>query len=217
MQRKKRKIKPLIIIFNEGETEQVYAQLLAKHFSERAIIKIYPHTGIYPTPQAVFANEARFKNNIDATDEIWLFFDVEHEAKTDWKVLKKMLDKLSNLRKSKIVVRLLMTTACIEYWLLLHYENVAPLIATVGDKCKITNRLKQYIPNYQKGKLECLQKIFVQYQKAVLNGAIVFKSLESELVNRNISGNDGEINKYLYNCGLTFTTVHKAIEFLEKL
>ena len=84
-------------------------------------------------------------------------------------------------------------------------------------KRKITNRLKQYIPNYQKGKLECLQKIFVQYKKAVLNGAKVFKSLESELVNRNISGNDGEINKYLYNCGLTFTTVHKAIEFLEKL
>lgn len=52
-----------------------------------------------------------------------------------------------------------MTTGCIEYWLMLHYEMYAPPIQTVADKARVINRLFSKEPLYKKGDSAITAKI----------------------------------------------------------
>lgn len=146
-----RKIKPLIYVFWEGESEQAYAKFLKKIFEHVAIIKPYNVAGLFSAAVNAFNNNPRYRNNTDATDEIWFFFDTELDKANQWKANYKMINKLRKLRKTHIKVRLLMTTACLEYWLLLHYEKSAPAIATPEDKKHILEKVKLHLPLYKKG------------------------------------------------------------------
>ena len=42
-----------------------------------------------------------------------------------------------------------MTSACIEYWLLLHYELYNPSVQTVAEKKQIMNKLLKFEADYE--------------------------------------------------------------------
>ena len=138
MARQTRKAKPLIYVFCEGESEQAYTKYLKNLFASTAVIKYVPQTGLFQEAKDKFDKEARYRDSADVTDEIWFFFDVEDSDAGQWDKRLKIMKFLRKLRKNpKIRVRLLMTTACIEYWLLLHYKLTAPPIHTVAEKERI--------------------------------------------------------------------------------
>ena len=73
MARKVKPAKPLIYVFCEGESEQVYTDHLKKIFSEVAVLKRSPDTGLFEEAEANFSKSPKYKNSIDVTDEIWFF------------------------------------------------------------------------------------------------------------------------------------------------
>ena len=210
-----RKIKPLIYVFWEGESEQAYSKYLKKIFEEVAIIKPYNATGLFSVAINVFNNNPRYRNNKDATDEIWFFFDTEVDKADQWKANQQIIKKLRKLRKTHIRVRLLMTTACLEYWLLLHYERCAPAIVSPEDKKRILDKVKSRLPLYKKGDEESTFKIAERYETAVTNGKWTLQQLVKEGI-PSIEDRD-ERNAWLFAGKYTFTTVHEAIEYLKEL
>ncbi|WP_378957077.1 RloB domain-containing protein [Pelosinus sp. sgz500959] len=210
-----RKIKPVIYVFWEGESEQVYSKYLKKEFEDVAVIKTYTSAGLFDIAVSVFANNPKYKNNTDATDEIWFFFDTELDHASQWKANYKAINKLRKLRKTRIVVRLLMTTACLEYWLLLHYERCAPAIASPEDKKRILDKVKQHMPLYKKGDERATAMIAEQYQTATINGKWTLQQLVA--VGMPTIEDKDERNAWLFEGKYTFTTVHEAIEYLKTL
>ena len=109
-----------------------------------------------------------------------------------------------------------MTTGCIEYWLLLHYEErYAPPIQTVAEKQRIIDHLLSKEPNYQKGDVAVTAKIAKNYPTAVINA----KQTVFNLLPQGLPGleDTDERNRWLCQKCLTFSTVYEAIDFLTSL
>ncbi|MCI9166458.1 MAG: RloB domain-containing protein [Oscillospiraceae bacterium] len=214
MARQTRKTKPLIYVFCEGESEQAYTKFLKKHFADTAVIKCVPQTGLFQEAKDKFDKEAKYRDNADVTDEIWFFFDVEESDIGKWDQRLKVIKYLRRLKKKPgIRVRLLMTTACIEYWLLLHYEMTAPPIQTVADKARMLKKLQEYAPAYVKGDQTVTARIAQNYQTAIQHGTQTLDDLLADgLPDREDSD---ERNGWLCRSHKTFTTVQEAIQFLE--
>ena len=127
-----------------------------------------------------------------------------------------IIKRLRNLRKKpNIKVRLLVTTGCIEYWLMLHYQMFIPPIQTVAEKEKILEELKKKEPTYEKGDSVATAKIAANYQTATKNAPkTVSRLLEEGLPE---IGDTDKRNEWLCTHSVTFSTVYEAIEFLESL
>lgn len=208
-----RNIKPLIYIFCEGESEIEYGKCLKEQFSDVAVI-MKPVKGLFSEAESKFRKEARYRNKIEVTDEIWFFFDVDHEQTGSWDTNQKIIRTLRKLRKHpNIRIRLLMTTGCVEYWYLLHYEKIRPSIQSVAEKERVMTLLKRYSPAYAKGDPVTTTEIAKRMETAVRNGAWALRSVEGLPT---LEDNDIR-SQWLYQCGLTFTTVQEAIEFLKTL
>ena len=118
-----RKIKPLIYVFCEGESEIEYTKYLKEKFEDVAVIQ-KPVKGLFEVADKKFKKDAKYRNNAEVTDEIWFFFDVDDGQTGSWDRIQKIVSTLKKLRKKpNIRVRLLMTTGCVEFWFLLHYKN----------------------------------------------------------------------------------------------
>ena len=216
MARKLRKTKPLIFIFCEGESEQAYANFLKHHFSDVASIQYPTATGLFDMARSIFKNNPKYRNNAEVTDEIWFFFDLEEVDRGKWKERFNVVEKLRKLRsKPGIRVRLLMTTACVEYWFMLHYQMFAPALSTVADKERVRHMLEQRVPGYKKGDQASTNKIAERYPLAVKNGAQTLHDLLGEGL-PTLEDTD-ERNRWLCESSKTFTTVHEAILYLESL
>lgn len=216
MPRQLRKTKPLIYVFCEGESEQAYTDFLKKKFSDVAVIKRPGATGIFEEADSLFQKNKKYKDSAEITDEIWFFFDVETKDVGKWESRYKIIKRLRKLRrKPEIRVRLLMTTACIEYWLMLHYKLAAPTIKTVAEKERIMAEVLKHEPLYEKGDYESTARIASNYQTAVANATQTVKNL----LQQGLPGleDTDERNKWLYRNCLTFSTVYEAIDFLESL
>lgn len=152
MPRPTKKSKPYIVVFCEGESEQVYTDFLRKEFKDVASIKRPSSTGLFEEADSIFQKDKAYQGYAEVTDEIWFFFDVETKDIGSWDARMKIIKRLRSLRKRPgIKVRLLMTTGCIEYWLMLHYDMYAPSIQTVAEKQRVMDRLLAKEPNYRKG------------------------------------------------------------------
>ena len=164
-----------------------------------------------------FDKEPKYRNYAEVTDEIWFFFDVEADDCGKWDERWKIIETLRGLReKPNVHVRLLMTTACIEYWLMLHYKMMIPTsLTTVEDKERMRHQLIEIVPNYQKGDETAIRKIAAEYPKAVERGGRVLAALLDDGL-PSLDDTD-ERNRWLCQCGKTFTTVQEAIVFLESL
>lgn len=214
MPRKVKSAKPLIYVFCEGESEQAYTDYLKKTFSDVAVLKMPPDTGLFEEAEAKFSKSPKYKNSIDVTDEIWFFYDVEEKDIPKWNDRFTIIKKLRKLRKKQgIRVRLLMTSGCIEYWFMLHYKYYTPKLITVPEKEKVINEVKKLIPTYVKGNSAATEKIAVNYQKAVENSKKTVKALLPD----GLPGiDDTDVrNQWLNTKSVTFSNVYEAIEFLQ--
>lgn len=166
MPRRVKKEKPYIVVFCEGESEQAYIDFLKKEFRDVASIKRPSATGLFEVADDKFKKDKKYRDYTEVTDEIWFFFDVETKDISTWDARIKIIKKLRSLRKKpNIRVRLLMTTGCIEYWLMLHYEMYTPPIQTVAQKERVMDRLLTKAPNYRKGNADEMAKIAQEYPR----------------------------------------------------
>ena len=210
-----RRIKPLIYVFWEGESEQVYTKYLKFAFEDVAVIRFPSNSGLFVEAVNMFKNNPKYRNSAEVTDEIWFFFDTELEKAVHWGKSYKIIKKLRKLRKPRIRVRLLMTTACLEYWLLLHYERTAPAIASPADKERMKDLVKRKVPLYKKGDYDAICEIAKNYETAIVNGKWTLVSLVDDGL-PTLEDTDDR-NCWLYQGTHTFTTVQEAIEFLRTL
>lgn len=208
--------KPLIYVFCEGESEQAYTDFLKKKFSDVAVIKRPSSTGLFDEADNRFKKDPKYRNSAEVTDEIWFFYDVETKDRDNWNKWMKIIKQLRSLRrKPNIRVRLLMTTGCIEYWLMLHFKMFAPPLLSVADKERMLAEVISREPTYEKGNYPATARIAEKYPTAVVNAAKTVKNLLPE----GLPGLDDtdERNRWLHTSTKTFSTVYEAIEYLEAL
>ena len=111
MPRPTKKSKPYIVVFCEGESEQVYTDFLRKEFKDVASIKRPSSTGLFEAADSKFQKDKAYQGYAEVTDEIWFFFHVETKDIGSWDARMKIIKRLRSLRKRpEIKVRLLMTT-----------------------------------------------------------------------------------------------------------
>lgn len=216
MPRPTRRKKPYIIVFCEGESEQAYTDFLKKEFKDVASIKRPSSTGLFEKADSKFKKDKSYRNYAEVTDEIWFFFDVETKDIDSWDARMRIIKRLRTLRKKPgIKVRLLMTTGCIEYWFMLHYEMYTPPIQTVAEKQQVMDRLLAKEPNYQKGEATITAKIAQNYPTAITNA----RRTVSYLLQQGLPGleDTDERNRWLCQKCLTFSNVYEAIDYLTGL
>ena len=86
MPRQVKRIKPLIYVFYEGESEQQYIDYLKSCFSDVAVIKRCSKrasTNLFADTKSRFEKDKKYRDVAEATDEIWFFFDVESKDRAD--------------------------------------------------------------------------------------------------------------------------------------
>lgn len=144
--------KTIIRVFCEGESEQAYTEFLKQKFSDVAVIKYPKEAGLFDRAADRFKKDPSYRDYTDEIDEVWFFFDVETKDIDKWDERYRIISWLRKLRKdTNIRVRLLMTTGCIEYWLMLHCRYYRPSLQTVAEKEKVIAELKVEEPLYKKG------------------------------------------------------------------
>lgn len=216
MPRRTKPVKPYIVVFCEGESEQVYMDFLKKEFQDVASIKRSKSKGLFDEADSKFKKDKSYRDYAEVTDEIWFFFDVESKDVSALDNRLKIVKHLRSLRKKTgIRVRLLMTTGCIEYWLMLHYEMFAPSIRTDAEKKHVLEKLQAREPNYKKGDAEVIAKIAQKHPTAVENA----RRTVSNLLQNGLPGleDTDERNRWLCQNCFTFSTVYEAIDFLTNL
>ena len=216
MARKFKKSKVSICVFCEGESEQAYTDFLKSKFCDVAVFKRPSSPGLFDDADNRFKKDPGYRNYVDAIDEIWFFFDVEEKDIGNWTNRLEIIKRLRKLRKDpKIRVRLLMTTGCIEYWLMLHYEFSVPPIQTVAEKKRVMERLLTKVPNYRKGDADVTAEIAQNYRTAVVNA----RQTVENLLNHGLPSlaDTDERNRWLCQKCLTFSNVYEAIDFLTSL
>lgn len=82
--------------------------------------------------------------------------------------------------KGKPSIRLLMTTGCVEYWFLLHFEKTRPPLLTVPQKEAVQRQLGSYLKDYKKGDKDALMPLFAHTQTACKNGAWTLEQLRQD-------------------------------------
>ena len=208
--------KTIIRVFCEGESEQAYTEFLKQKFSDVAVINYPKETGLFDRAKDRFDKDPLYREYKDVIDEVWFFFDIETKDIDKWDARYGIIKYLRKLRKDKnIRVRLLMTTGCIEYWLMLHRRYYVPSLQTVAEKERVIADIKAEEFSYEKGNKEIIAKIAKDYPVAVNNAKRTMKRLLDEGM-PGLEDTD-ERNRWLQRKCLTFSNVYEAIEFLEGL
>lgn len=216
MPRPVRHEKKYIVVFCEGESEQAYMSFLKNEFGDVVKFRWPKSPGLFEEADNKFKKDKNYRNYTEVTDEIWFFFDVEAKDIGSWDARMKIIKWLRSLRKKPgIKVRLLMTTGCIEYWLMLHYEMYVPSIQTVAEKADVMKRLISIEPYYQKGDVAVTAKIAQHYPTAVDHARQTVKNLLQQGLP--CMKDTDERNRWLCQKCLTFSNVYEAIEFLKNL
>ena len=216
MARKLKKSKVSICVFCEGESEQAYTDFLKSKFQDVAVFKRPSSTGLFDEADNRFKKDPKYRDYADVIDEIWFFFDVEEKDIDNWGKRLEIIKRLRRLRKKpQIRVRLLMTTGCIEYWLMLHYRLFAPPVLTVPEKEQMLRQVIKEEPTYKKGNYIATARIAQHYPTAVKNAGIVLQNLLKEGM-PGLEDTDERNLCLCKNCR-TFSTVQEAVSFLESL
>lgn len=216
MARKLKKSKVSICVFCEGESEQAYTDFLKSKFQDVAVFKRPSSTGLFEEADNRFKKDPKYRDYSDVFDEIWFFFDVEEKDVDNLSKRLEIIKRLRHLRKKpQIRVRLLMTTGCIEYWLMLHYRLFAPPVLTVPEKEQMLRQVIKEEPTYKKGNYIATARIAQHYPTAVKNAGIVLQNLLKE----GMPGLEDTDERNLWLCKncRTFSTVQEAVSFLESL
>ncbi len=204
---------PYIVVFWEGESEELYMKYMKREFRSYANLTVNKQRGIFQAAnKAILKEKGVFFSDRKEIDEVWFVFDTEPDLRGKWEEYEKIVRALKKIQK-ELRVRLLMTKGCIEYYFLLHFQKCRPTILTPTDKEQILKSLvANYVPNYQKGDADSIDKIAAQYTTAVING---HWSLEQAISEIGIVSE--ERDRQLFMTDSTFTTVQEGIEFLIEL
>lgn len=212
-----RKAKKVIRVFCEGQSEQAYTEYLKRTFSDVAVLDYPKETGLFEEAEHRFKKDVRYRDNADVIDEVWFFFDVETKDIDKWQRRLAIIRSLRKLRKNPpLNVRLLMTTGCIEYWLMLHYKKYCPpSILTPTEKDRVMADLLEQEPHYKKGDYASTARIAAHHLRASENASDGFRRLLDEGM-PGLEDTD-ERNHWLCRNCFTFSTVFEAIDFLKSL
>lgn len=214
--RRYRRAKPFVYVFCEGPSEQTYISYIKERFQDVCVIK-KPFKGNFQQALDKLTKDPRCLQEISEVDEVWFFFDAEHDKADEWATDKKIINRIARMRKKPgIKVRLLMTTGCVEYWFLLHYRQCAPQIYTPEDKERVLDLLREYQSDYAKGDPQSTRSIAENYETAIANGQWTLKRL-ADSGDMPDFADETERNAWLFRGEVTFTTVHEAIECLKSL
>ena len=206
--------KTIIRVFCEGETEQAYTEFLKNEFNDVAIIKYPNKTGLFDEANNRFTKDPHYRDYAEVIDEVWFFFDVETKDIGLWDERLKIIKKLRKLRQNpNIKIRLLMTTGCIEYWLMLHYKKYSPKLQTEAEKARVINEVIKIEPTYKKGDYPSTAKIAENFPNALSNAKWTLENLLADGL-PGIEDSD-ERNQWLCKNCYTFSNVFEAIEFLQ--
>ncbi len=209
-----RERKPDIIVFWEGESEEVYMRFMRNEFHEYLNLTVNPQKGVFEAAKKAFSTSGIYSDDIALVDEIWFVFDTELELRNKWNEYSKIIHHLRK-KCQNADIRLLMTKGCIEYYFMLHYEKLAPQIITSADKERILDELKKrHSANYKKGDTVSINEIAKHYPTVIENGNWSLKRIEDEL--EGITDNEERYHK-LFITDQTFSNVHEGIEYLDNL
>lgn len=84
MPRRTKSAKPYIVVFCEGESEQVYVDFLRKNFRDAASIKRAKAAGLFEEAYSKFKKDKSHRDYAEVTDESCFFFDAETEDIPAW-------------------------------------------------------------------------------------------------------------------------------------
>jgi len=220
MARRIKRVQPkkVIYVFWEGESEQAYSSFLKREFEDRASLHLHHEKVLFYGAKA-YARSASFKSIIQELDEIWFFFDKELEMSEKWDEYMNCLKELKKIQgqRTSVRVRLLMTSCCIEYWLLLHFRRTAPALALPSDKERMLTELRKEEADYQKGDYASTARIASRYLEATANGAWTLERLIPEGIPSTGTNSTQNRDHWLFQNQYTFTTVHEAVQFLQDL
>lgn len=155
---------------------------------------------------------SELNRNWDEINEIWFFFDIDPDSIMDgrlasWKSLEDVIRKIGARSGKRIKVRILMTTGCIEYWFLLHFERTQPAMDGQPFKEKMIRRLRTYVPQYTKAGTETIIRFADEKMEgAIRNGRNVMQAL----VNKE-QWAQTEMYRQLYTSGATFSTIFETL------
>lgn len=90
------------------------------------------------------------KNIGNAFDEVYCVFDKDRHTN-----YQEAINELKNSR-DKNIFHAITSVPCFEYWLLLHFEYTTKPFSTPAE---VINHLKQYLPDYEKGKCDILKDL----------------------------------------------------------
>ena len=211
---KNRQRNPYIIIFWEGESEEQYLKFLKNRFHDKANLTINKKKGIFDAAKKAFSSKGEFVDDLLDVDEIWFVFDTETDMRPGWKENYKIIKTLRKKCKNASI-KLYMTKGCIEYFFLLHYEKMRPLIISPADKEKVRKKLELvHCPGYKKGDKETTWKIAEHYETAIENGEWSLKQIKSEWEQ---ASDEDDRMRILYFTDSTFTNAHEAVQYLSNL
>ena len=137
----KRRYKKLFIVAVEGiKTEQQYFNFIENLQSQFKLRCITVKKKSAPVYILKAMKRHLRENEIKSTDEAWIVVD-----KDNWH--DEQLNQLNNWAKTDNNFGFALSNPKFEYWLLLHFEDGTG----IGTSKDCTDRLKRYMPNYDKG------------------------------------------------------------------
>lgn len=211
-----RKQRPYIVVFWEGESEEVYLKFLKQEFRRETEINVSKQKGLFDQAIKIFGPKGELKDSDvrKMVDEIWFIFDTEKDLKGKWNEYEEKIGILKK-RAKNAQIKLLMTKGCIEYYFLLHFEKSAPTIILPVDKDKVEEKLKnKYCSDYKKGDKKSTYRIAKNYIRAIENSKWSLKRIEAEIVDLKESR---ERNRKLFVSDSTFSNAHEGVEYLLRL
>ena len=93
---KERLRNPYIVVFWEGESEEVYMKYMEREFRDCAKIQVNKKRGLFHAAEKVFSTKGELYNVRDVIDEIWFVFDTENDLRGKWS-LKQIQNEVGEL------------------------------------------------------------------------------------------------------------------------
>jgi hypothetical protein len=156
---------PAILIICEGqETEPNYlGGYCDAHGINRANVTIVPGDGDTDAVRLVRKAHRRFAVDRDF-DAVFVVCDCAGEELINARAL--AAKSLMNASRQTISVKLVVSNPCFEYWLLLHFEYLAPAFLTPAE---VLNLLRRHVTDYHKADRSIFAKVGIGLERALGN------------------------------------------------
>lgn len=189
-----------VLIVCEGEkTEPNYFEALKDHLAlNSANIYVTGECGSSPVSIVGYAMQ-RYRDEQragDSFDKVFCVFDRDTHN-----TYQRALDKIATAKPKDTFVAIT-SVPCFEYWLLLHFEYTTAPFHAAGTKSagdRVVDKLRKYIPDYQKGDGSVFAQLIDQLPRAKAHAS-------KALIDADANNSDNPI-----------THVHELVEYLQNI